>query len=121
MQQTCDTALGQVAPMDNSEISRRETLRLARFGVLLAAGLGVIESAPAAQYLKGRYDTRIIKGTPGDMLLKFYSVEPDGDYSLLKTTELKSRQLKLDFASFEIKFWRGNMPLTTVSDVMQKG
>lgn len=108
--------------MDKPNITRRETFRLARFGVLLAAGLGVAENSSAAELQKGRFDQLIIKGESGGVLMKLYEVKL-GNYALLKTTEIKGvtyKELSAGGTEFTIKFMKHGVTLANISDVMQK-
>ncbi|MHB8635220.1 MAG: hypothetical protein ACYC96_01975 [Fimbriimonadaceae bacterium] len=108
--------------MDKSDISRRETFRLARFGVLLAAGLGVVERSSADAPQKGLFDQRMIKGEAGALVMKLYKPQGEG-FELLKTTYLKGitfKQLSQSGTQFTLKFWRGGTTLVTISDVMMK-
>ena len=108
--------------MDKPDISRRETFRLARFGVLLAVGLGVAENSSAEDPQRGRLDQLMIKGEAGDLMIKLYKVEPNG-FEFLKTTVVNAKTMKAmgwDQTQFTIKFWRGNNTLATISDVIKK-
>jgi len=108
--------------MDKPNISRRETFRLARFGALLAVGLGAAENGTAGALQKGVLDTSIVKGDVGGVLIKWYGVNANG-YDLLKTTSLKSVSQKTLVAGgvqFSLKLSKGGVTLTNISDVMQK-
>jgi hypothetical protein len=112
-------AIGSRVTMDNSDISRRETFRLARFGALLAVGLGVTENG-SAKTQKGTLDAHIIKGSPGNVMVKLYKIDQQG-YELLKTVEVKTISWdKLAGSKFTISFIKGGTTLATLSDVMQK-
>ena len=108
--------------MDKPNISRRETFRLARFGALLAAGLGVAENSSAAEPQKGRFDNVMIKGESGGVLMKLYEIKQNG-YALLKTTEIKGvmyKEIAAGGTQFTIKLQKEGVTLATISDVMQK-
>ena len=108
--------------MDKPNITRRETFRLARFGVLLAAGLGVAENSSAAEPQKGRFDQVLIKGEAGGVLMKLYAVNQNS-YALLKTTEIRGvmfKHISAGGVEFTMKWMKNGVTLANISDVMQK-
>ena len=93
--------------MDQKEISRRETLSLAKFGLLLAAGLGVVETDKATQIKGGtqfKLDTEV-----GGFSVKLFKFD-GANFTLLKTMNLPAVQAKQVLADqtsqVTIKFWR---------------
>ena len=103
--------------MSEANISRRDALRLARFGALLSAGLGLVEACEAGQVYSSQ-GSRTVKELPS-MTVKLYNGS-----SLVKSIPLPSGSqaaTHIGGTQFMIKLWSPKKTYANITTVLVKG